>query len=312
MPYLTGLEQKTSEFFSTAHHYLKNIETAHLGNLYTTVIDNLDYYFIECAAKPLLNQAPEWVTDNQVVDSIKNNKGLAIAIAGTVTLALLIYFVVLLHPKTAKDPDQSAPGAATKPDASKLGGKEVPETDKPTNGSAAASEGSPVEKEKEAEESNEDDDHSGAAGALGSSEKAEIKTDQGTGQPKDESILAGGSAKKGPLDTLDLNASAPSAGTPSEHPLKELDHEKASTDATDGSANTGTTPPPSGSSKSMPEPIASGSERPAAPLSASAELPPPKPPTGGATSTSPLPSRNSSSTPVSAAPKTDGNKDFDI
>lgn len=92
----TSLNTATLETATRFHNFAKNIETAHLGNLYTTVIDGIDYYIVERAAKPLLEKAPEWVYENSVVDSIKNHKGLYILAAGIITLIFINY---MLHPK---------------------------------------------------------------------------------------------------------------------------------------------------------------------------------------------------------------------
>jgi hypothetical protein len=91
-----SLNTTTIETVNRFHNFAKNIETAHLGNLYTTVIDGLDYYVVECAAKPLLANAPEWLSDNRVVSPIKDNKGLAILVGGIITL---IFIIIMLHPK---------------------------------------------------------------------------------------------------------------------------------------------------------------------------------------------------------------------
>jgi hypothetical protein len=107
----TSLNTATLETATRFHNFAKNIETVHFGNLYTTVIDNIDYYVVECAAKPLLEKAPQWVYENRVVDSIKNNKGLYILVAGIITLFFINY---MLH---AKDGVQGPGLKPTSPDA---------------------------------------------------------------------------------------------------------------------------------------------------------------------------------------------------
>ena len=102
-----ALEQTVSGHLSSLHKWAKNIETAILGSYYTTVIENLDYYVVECAAKPALNKAPEWVSDNRAVSFIKDYKGLVIV---ATTVALTIFIMVMLHPKRpvdAADKDQT-------------------------------------------------------------------------------------------------------------------------------------------------------------------------------------------------------------
>ena len=96
MPDFTRLDVATTTNVSRFHNFAKNVETAHIGKLYTTVIDGLDYYFIECTAKPVLAKAPEWVSDNRVTNSILNHKGLTILAAGIISF---IFFVIMLHPK---------------------------------------------------------------------------------------------------------------------------------------------------------------------------------------------------------------------
>ncbi len=92
----TSLNTATLETATRFHNFAKNIETAHLGKLYTTVLDGIDTYVVEGVAKPFLEKAPEWVYENSIVDSIKNNKGLYILAAGIITLFFINY---MLHPK---------------------------------------------------------------------------------------------------------------------------------------------------------------------------------------------------------------------
>jgi hypothetical protein len=93
---LASLNASITSTATQFHNFAKNIETAHLGNLYTTVIDGLDYYVVECAAKPILEKTPEWVSDNRVVNTILENKGLVILAGGVITFIL---FIIWLHPK---------------------------------------------------------------------------------------------------------------------------------------------------------------------------------------------------------------------
>ncbi len=74
----TSLDAATTGTITRLHNFAKNVETAHLGKLYATAINGLDYYVVQCAAKPVLAKAPEWVSSNRVVNSIQNHKGLTI------------------------------------------------------------------------------------------------------------------------------------------------------------------------------------------------------------------------------------------
>ncbi len=106
----TSLDTATLSTVNRFHDFAKNIETAHLGNLYTTVIDGIDYYVVECIAKPVLAKAPEWVSDNRVVSSIQNNKGFAILAGSIITI---IFIVIMLHPK-GEGPKPTPPDATNK------------------------------------------------------------------------------------------------------------------------------------------------------------------------------------------------------
>jgi hypothetical protein len=99
------------------HNFAKNIETAQLGTYYTTFIDGLDYYVVESAAKPILAKAPEWLSDNRVVSTIKDQKCLVILAGSIITFVL---FMIWLHPK----------GGAPKPIDPDLTGKKPLPSDK--------------------------------------------------------------------------------------------------------------------------------------------------------------------------------------
>jgi hypothetical protein len=107
----SSLGVATTETITRFHNFAKNVETAHLGKFYTTVINGLDYYVVERAAKPALAKAPEWVSSNRVVNFIQNNKGLTILAAGIITL---IFIVVMLHPpgNAAKSTGTGSPDRA--------------------------------------------------------------------------------------------------------------------------------------------------------------------------------------------------------
>jgi hypothetical protein len=97
---ISNLGQAASEKLTRFHNFAKNVETAHLGKLYTTFIDNLNYYVVECVAKPVWRAAPPSVSNNRAVSFIQNHKGLSIIVAGVATAALSIYIIVMLHPPT--------------------------------------------------------------------------------------------------------------------------------------------------------------------------------------------------------------------
>ena len=119
----TSLNTATLDTVTYFHNFAKNIETAHLGKLYTTFHDGIDTYVVEGVAKPLLEKAPEWVYENSVVDSIKNHKGLYILAAGIITLFFINY---MLHAKSGVQGPDERP---TPPDSNDEKDTKIKDTD---------------------------------------------------------------------------------------------------------------------------------------------------------------------------------------
>jgi hypothetical protein len=93
---LASLDAATLGTVTRFHNFAKNIETAQLGAYYTTCIDNIDYFVVECVAKPVLAKTPEWVYENRIVTTLLDNKGLVILAGSIITF---IFIVIMLHPQ---------------------------------------------------------------------------------------------------------------------------------------------------------------------------------------------------------------------
>lgn len=90
----------------SAYDSIKTFKMPSPGTIYTSVTNNLDYYFIQGLVKPALDKAPDWVFDNRVVTSIKNNRQVSIIIGGTIAALFVLSFLIWLHPKApVKKPD---------------------------------------------------------------------------------------------------------------------------------------------------------------------------------------------------------------
>jgi hypothetical protein len=134
---------------SRFHTFAQSIETAHLGNLYSKALDGLDYYVVELAAKPALKNAPEWVTDNLAVNTIRTYQGLSIFVGAALTVVSLVSFIIWLHPEgtTPKPPRTDStdlpPEGKSNPLRSKsLGSEEKDGVDQAANTLRAHSTGS--------------------------------------------------------------------------------------------------------------------------------------------------------------------------
>lgn len=145
---IAGLEQSVSGNLARLHNWAKNVETAHLGQYYTTVIDNLDYYIVECVAKPTLNKAPDWVSDNKAVSFIKDYKGLIIV---TTTVALAIFILVMLHPKGPAKQDPSSEPKPITPRNPENDGGSSPRANGGSTEAGATGKGSTSEKPNQSE-----------------------------------------------------------------------------------------------------------------------------------------------------------------
>ncbi|HEX4840294.1 MAG TPA: hypothetical protein VFU89_07640 [Rhabdochlamydiaceae bacterium] len=81
-------------YVSHCHTYIKGIETANLGKIYTKVLDGLNYYLVGSVAKPALQKVSEWGYTKRAIDLVLNNKKVSI-VAGA---GLFVLFVIWLHP----------------------------------------------------------------------------------------------------------------------------------------------------------------------------------------------------------------------
>ena len=111
---VSGLNDAVLKALSTVHNFGKDIP--HLGHYYSVATDfaydNLHYYVIECAVRPLANKAPDWVSDNRVFNVISSHKGIAVLVAG---VGLVIFIIYKLHPTKPNSNPGSGSNAATKP-----------------------------------------------------------------------------------------------------------------------------------------------------------------------------------------------------
>ena len=118
---VSGLNDAVLKALSTVHNFGKDIP--HLGHYYSVATDfaydNLHYYVIECALRPLANKAPDWVSDNRVFNIISSHKGIAVLVAG---VGLVIFIVYKLHPtKPNSNPGSGSNAANPIPPASSTG-----------------------------------------------------------------------------------------------------------------------------------------------------------------------------------------------
>ncbi len=124
---IPSLDVAATGAFSRFHNYAKNVETAHLGNLYSSTLDNLHYYAIESVAKPALSKAPEWVSDNRVVSIIRSHQGISMAVGAALTLISIVSFWIWLHPagKTTTPPNNTLPPSGDDDDTDSVGDLDV-------------------------------------------------------------------------------------------------------------------------------------------------------------------------------------------
>lgn len=130
----TSLNAAATATVSGFHNYAQNIETARLGNLYSKAFDGLNYYVVECVAKPALEKAPEWMTDNLAVSTIRNNQGLSIVVGISLAVASLVSFIIWLHPEgtTSKPPRAGFPDPNPNPQRTRSLGSEEEDGTEPT------------------------------------------------------------------------------------------------------------------------------------------------------------------------------------
>jgi hypothetical protein len=169
-----SLDVTATGIVSRFHNFAKNIETAHLGKLYTQALDGLNYYVVERAAKPALQKAPEWVTSNRAVSAIQSHLGLSIVVGAAVSVVSFILFMILLHPK----------GTTAKP----IGPDSLDETPPPSDNEVELDIGS-------------DDE-------VASTEEADPSTEPGSGASVDDKSASGSSSAVPPP------AAATSSGAP--------------------------------------------------------------------------------------------------
>jgi|GEM_PF-1988664 len=78
---------------SDCHTYVKSIETANFGKLYTKAFDGLNYYVVDSVAKPALQKVSELDYTKRAVDTILKHKNVSIVVG----VGLLLLFLIWLH-----------------------------------------------------------------------------------------------------------------------------------------------------------------------------------------------------------------------
>ncbi len=99
---LSGLGHAAIGQLKHLHNAAKNIETAHLGKLYTNAVDGFDLRVVEGIVKPFLNKHPE-ITDNGAVTFFQENKKISLISGG----CLFLLFLILLHPNQEPRPPKN-------------------------------------------------------------------------------------------------------------------------------------------------------------------------------------------------------------